>query len=260
MLNRLVYKIGKKTAGDKPVEITAKSRIRDAIIMTAATGIAETLARAAGSKLPPKIIKNLAHIGLGSPTGKIKLFNVKSFVPNLAAATIMGAAQGDLRNMIINARNNNEPIKDVMRKMKEYEKQFDVPEYDSFNKSAAMRMPGRNLFKMLSGAGGAAVHTAKTVGYGLLPMGKGKLGRASMKLVGRTKPFPLSHKVYGTAVKATALTGGFLGGRSVYRKIKGSGYKEDYTTFLRNNLLAGKIRPEELNTKEMEEVRELGML
>jgi len=245
-------------SSERLVDITPQSRIRDAALLAIAVGATETLARVAARRAPASLIKKLHFIGLGSPTGKVKLFNAKTFVPNVAAATIFGSFSGNLRNAVAKSKMDVTLKDQAIKEIEKAKKAANVPSYDSFEKKA-------KIGKTVSSAVSAIAHTDKVLGYGLLPMGGGRLGRVGRRLAGRKTPFPLSHKLYGAAIKGGTIAGAYVGGKAIYKKLSGDdtlkdGYtKEDYTAHLRNNLLAGHIKPEELSVEEMESVRNRGM-
>lgn len=63
----------------------------------------------------------------------------------------------------------------------------------------------------------------------------------------------------GTAAKGGAIAGVFGAGSAVTRFSETPRSQSNYTTFLRNNILAGNINPNEIDQKDKEYVNELGM-
>jgi hypothetical protein len=98
----------------------------------------------------------------------------------------------------------------------------------------------------------------KTVGGAV--RGAGRLGK---EFLGGLKPVeksaPLGEKVFGYTAKGLALGGLGAGASAIYnqgvRPESGSNYK----TFLRNNILAGNIAPNEVPSSDIKYVNELGM-
>lgn len=73
------------------------------------------------------------------------------------------------------------------------------------------------------------------------------------------KRAPLGEKVWGAVVKGSALGGAGYGGYKLYKNLSRPRSKQDYTTFLRNNIIAGNIKPEELTSTDLESVKKLGL-
>ena len=256
-LNELEYNILSRAKLKGPEEITAGKRARAAATYAAVSGSTGVLSNVLAQKLPENA-KILKYLLSGQQGKKIKTFDKKSLIGSLAFGAMYGLVSPDVKNAIARAKMDSSLKQEAIKAIRERGRMAGkvLPKAYFEKQSAILPMLG----KLVAGAGRTAAHSAKVLGYGMLPMGsRGKFGRTGMRLAGRKTPFPLSHKVFGAATKLTAGTGLFLGGRSIYRKIKDRDYPRDYTAHLRNNLLAGNISPDELNPEEMEAVRTRGM-
>jgi len=248
------YNILKRFAGDKVVEPTPKD-IRNSVFKSTAIGLAVgPLARLAFKKFAPKNLTmfktKLIFGGASGIQKRIVPHDYKIITPGLiagdaAAGTIYGLYQHDIKNAI--ARSNADPSKkpEAINKIKEMH---------GFLKKAA-------FWGALAGAARGIGSVGKGIGYGLLPMGKGKFSTGVRKSFGFTNTPTLSHKAFGLAVKGGAGYGLYRGGKAVYDTVKrntdtGAG---EYTTMLRNNMLSGNIQPNELSVEDMESVRQRGM-
>lgn len=94
----------------------------------------------------------------------------------------------------------------------------------------------------------ASVATPKLLWKGTKLVGKG--------LAPTRAGAPLGEKIFGLGVKGAAGYGIFKGTTTLAKKPVQSG--ADYTTLLRNNILAGTIKPSELSRDELVGVRKLG--
>ena len=110
---------------------------------------------------------------------------------------------------------------------------------------------------------------SKQAGFGSLA-GRiiGGLGKATWK-VGKEIPAGIFHipkktdtlgtKAWSFATKGTALAGAGYGVSKGLNYVEAPRSKSDYNTFLRNNVLAGNVRPNELNPIEKQDLKQLGM-
>lgn len=73
------------------------------------------------------------------------------------------------------------------------------------------------------------------------------------------KNAPIRTKIWRGAVKTTAIGGMGYGAYKAQQSLLRPRSRQDYVTFLRNNILAGKISPEELSLHDMESVKRLGL-
>jgi hypothetical protein len=99
------------------------------------------------------------------------------------------------------------------------------------------------------------VRAAKAVGRGAL----GGLGLFAKGLRPVAKTAPFGEKVFGVATKATALGGAGVGAYAGHKALTRPQSTANYNTFLRNNILAGRIQPSQLNRQELVAVRKLGL-
>jgi len=96
---------------------------------------------------------------------------------------------------------------------------------------------------VVPGAFKAARGVVRAVGGGLLPT---------------PKTAPIGKKVFGLATKGVALGGMYTGVKNT-SKVIGQGSEPNYTTMLRNNVIAGNVSREELTPPDIESIQRLGM-
>lgn len=157
----------------------------------------------------------------------------------IAANTLSGAGTGyfgpDIVNMIIKEKRGDIDPAIVKEKIREYGRLSDK---SPFKKEAGFLQKGLGLFS--KGVAGAGTALRKGIS---VPKDAGKL-----------------QKTWGWGVKGTLGAGtvwaGYKGVQSMKQK---PSYQRNYTTLLRNNILAGKIDPAELSPEDMRSVRTLGL-
>lgn len=122
--------------------------------------------------------------------------------------------------------------------------------------STATRLGGAATGKIFRGAATAAKGTGKFVGQGLMPIKKINTGLVTKKKLWGRRGMLHAYSVRG-GLGIAGVAGAIGGTRAFQSKRKLSG--QDYTTFLRNNILAGNIKPEQLSQHELVAVRMMGM-
>ena len=115
-------------------------------------------------------------------------------------------------------------------------------------KNAALFAIGRYALK---GLGMAATGASKAIYQGGKLFGRGMLPTA--------KSAPVGQKIFGGATKVVGLGALGYGGYKAHEAINKPRSSQNYTTHLRNNLLAGRIRPGQLSGSELRSVKTLGM-
>ena len=236
------YNALKAYAGDKVVQTTPGRRAFDAAANAAISVGAGMLFRKGIQGFAKS--KNVSMKNFSKFIGVKPVMHTQDIVSDAAFGTVVGLFGRDLKNAIVKYNKSEISAKQLKKEL---------------NRSP-MFVKAAFLGAMARGAGPAAWALArgvKTIGYGLLPMGPGRLGQLGMRVAGRSTPFPYSHRVFGTAVKGGAAFGAYAGGKKLYDTAKPM--NADYTAHLRNNLLAGRVRPEELSYKDMVSVRGRGM-
>ncbi len=248
------YNVLKSYAGDKVVEPTAESRTKDALKGAALQlGLGLLLRKGVGELIK----KNPQAFEKGLKSFLVKPYRSPVFGPQIIGDAIFGTALGvvnqDIRNAIIRANKNPDEMESLSKALMHH--------------GEVTKLTGRHMLKTssivgagvrgLSGAGKLLYRGGTAAAYGMLPMGPGRLGRVGRRVAGRTTAFPVSHRIFGTAVKG----GAALGGIKAFQKIREAGrpVNRSYTAFLRNNILAGKIGQKELPLEDMMAVRKLGM-
>lgn len=74
-----------------------------------------------------------------------------------------------------------------------------------------------------------------------------------------TKGKPIGNKIFTWGSRIGLGAGAYGAGKYVYNKMPGVPAQPNYTTALRNNVLAGKISPEEMSQQDLTDVKALGM-
>ena len=92
--------------------------------------------------------------------------------------------------------------------------------------------------------------------YGL---GKGVIGNVVKGAFSSTKGKPIGNKIFTWGSRIGLGAGAYGAGKYVYNKMPGVPAQPNYTTSMRNNVLAGKISPEEMDPQDLADVRSLGM-
>lgn len=261
-LDKARYTVLKPFAGQDIVEPTMKSRLTDAAKMMAVGAIGETLARIVARKgLPIRgqvIVKRLLRpeIGLRQAAREgVRYFAPMSMAQNLAVSGIYGAFERDIRNALVRA--SKDPSKkqealDQIKRLGEERKRI-----------RSIFMPDMEKEAFWGGLARGTGTLAKTFGAGLA-MNLGKPGtRIASRMLGRdpSKPLGIATRAFGLGTLAGTGYGAYRGGKWAYRKYNQTHapVQRTYTAMLRNNLLAGNIRPEELGPEDMASVQRLGM-
>lgn len=265
--NQIRYTVLNPFAGKEEVEPTGKGRLtamaRDTIIgvglgMLARHGIqtmlkkkpfemAQALSKLksqykqVGTKfeLPQESLSLIERMKFGLVEGakNKKPFTPKMIAADAALAGAIGYYTPDIRNILIRARKDKEELK-----------KLDGP----FSKFHAMSKTG----SWYGGIGKGIAGTGKAIGYGYLPV----MGRLGKKIAGKPN-FTIPEKAWSAAVLGGTAVGGYTGGKALYNYARRQRDTRagEYTTLLRNNILAGRVNPQELSTADMTSVRELGM-
>ena len=74
-----------------------------------------------------------------------------------------------------------------------------------------------------------------------------------------TKGKPLGNKIFTWGSRIGLGAGAYGTGKYVYNRLPGAPAQPNYTTAMRNNVLAGKRSPEEMSQQDLTDVRTLGM-
>jgi len=199
----------------------------------------------------------LAGVTGGTTFGLSRAFGQK--MPTSVALGIAGLVSGygvlPLAHMI---RNNQKTsiIKKQMHKMHDASRDvFDnasAPINELFAKRAGLGWNTvRGVGKLL---GGAAIFGGRQIWKGLKPAAKAVLPSGKTYM-------PPHRLVRGAVVKGTALVGGMTATSATIGKITNPTVESgaNYTTYLRNNVLAGRINPNQLGADDLADIKRLGM-
>ena len=189
-------------------------------------------------------------IGLSKILKKInsKRFNGKVTIPSLVLSSLSGATLGyfhpELRNATIDyhQHKNENKLKEAIRPYINSEKNVrkrgnDLLKTDEMSKESGL------VGSVLRGAGNVASTVGKTF-WGGLKFG----GNPSF-----------TQKVTRFAVKGAVVGGAGYGGYKGYQAVARPQSTGNYTTFLRNNIIAGNISPNETTDREKSQINDLGM-
>jgi hypothetical protein len=212
---------------DKVKKVTEKDRLISSALL-GLTGLA-------GSIVVPKIISRFSKQPF--------YFSLPAKIGITAAGATSGYFGPDVRNTLIKEKRGKISKEKAIKILHHYSKLKN----EAVNKlKGSFDKPG-NVSEKTAGLLGSAIKgTVKGVG-GLVGEGL-RFG----------KKRPLGTRIWSGAFKAGLLGGGIYGANKMINKYK---YRSgpNYTTFLRNQTMAGNIRPEELTESDLVNVRNLGM-
>ena len=177
-----------------------------------------------------------AYLLTGAALGSIPYIMSKFGNPpaNLLGRTIamaaLGLASPVIANQMIKRHQEKQDISDIINKM--------VNASNDIQKTSAFGGL-KSIGKILGG-------TAKFTGRGMKELGRGVMMPA-FKFKPKT---PISDKALSWVSKGLVAGAAYKGGQAFARKTEPRGY----TTFLRNQIFAGNIKPAELNEREMKNV------
>jgi len=185
-----------------------------------------------------------AGAGAGIPIGLGKLLGKSSrakrlLIPSTLALGALGFMAPDIVNRLIKTYPTNPAL--ARKYIKKIPKQSEKLISSVLNKTA-----GWNILTNVGALGGRAL---KYGAKGALEVGRG------LTLPVFAKGMPVSERALSVASKGLVGYGAFKGGK----KLLAPPPPADYITYLRNQILAGNIRPEELNQNELGRVMKRGI-
>ena len=182
-------------------------------------------------------------LGAAIPFSASKIFS-KALPPKLTPALMilmggLGYAAPTLANNLIK-KYENDPQ--------------EAEEYMNYIAEKGNTIPTEVLQKISSWAGLKAMGTltGKVIGFGA--RAAKDLGRGLFMPLKFPAGTPISERALSYTSKGLAGYGAYKGGQYAIKKSR----KPDYTTFLRNQIVSGKIQPGQLNRYELSKVMELG--
>ena len=196
-------------------------------------------------------------VGLLTAAGTIganKFFKLNAPRPiiasTIAAATAAGFMAPDAYNAVLKNKNKVEELSNLQKMESRigYHAGDIYSRYEELNKSAGWGgaiKPALNIGSKVIGGVGRTAATA------------GQLFLHGMKKVPKEAGLP--EKAFGAATKLVAAGGATLAGKKAYDVLKAPRSEGNYDTFLRNNLMAGNIKPQEVPQSDMAGVQRLGM-
>lgn len=167
---------------------------------------------------------------------------LRDMIEDTLKGSIVGITAPTLANVILKEKRGELPssaVDEEYAKRREMKQDVDtiVAAYPMKKESGLLTTP----LRFAAGAG-------KNVGGALW---RGALANPFSKKIG------VGERIWGAAVKGGALYGGIKGVKAVRASRQRSG--TNYATLLRNNILAGNIKPHQLSQADLIAVRQLGM-
>lgn len=222
------YRILRETTKtEKPVSTSVKNKL----LWAGLSGIASLAATAA---IPRVIMRTRVPVPVllgGATTG-----------------AMLGYLAPSLQNVILEGRRGDVT---EARARKVFKEAYNIPDKALAKLTQAAR-EAKEMSKqsgLISGAGKVVGGFAGAVGRSLLPSRLGGFARTA----------PIGVKAFKWGVRGAAGVGAVAGGTRLWRATTGPRSGANYITMLRNNILAGKIRPEELSPADMAAVQRLGL-
>lgn len=220
--------LARKSVGknDKIEDATTKDRL----MWAALSGLASMAVTAAAPRLIGRLMGKRLRIPL----------SVQAATALTASTT--GYFSPDVRNTLIEERSGKISRKDAKKTIREYGRLSSKIDDSTKDVAEVMRNPLGKEASLFSAGKGLGTGVGKFIGQSVGFGGKPQLGE----------------KIWRGAVKTGIVGGTIYGGYKIHQNVSNRS-KANYTTFLRNQLLAGNIKPNELRPKNIEEVRRLGM-
>jgi len=252
-----LYDFMSRHAGETEVRNEIQDRLVDAAKWALITTAANIAARGASRKLMSRSGQRfMANVFGGYPqrvSNPLPLFPAKGIVSDVLAGGIGGYFERDIRNALVRAKKDPSKEQEAMEKIKTIAlTQHPLMIERGLQKKAFWGRAASSAGKGLATAGRAGL-AGLTLG---MPFGGTRVAQA----VAGTKKFgPMAH-VFGWGMKGLAGVEAYKGGKAIYNVIqKNRPYDRSYTRMLRNNMLAGRISPEELHPEDVSSVRKMGM-
>ena len=201
-------------------------------------------------KLLYAAIGGLASLAATPLVSRYILKNKRLSIPLTLANTIAGAATGYIAPDVSNIIKQEVKGKITPEKAKELIYDAELPKRELPRKF-------ENYFQKESSLVGGVAGLAKKVVTGTGgAVWKGINPRYGLK---KGTPTPFGRKALAFGVRGGLGAGAMYGAYKGYKSLTGPKSKRNYTTMLRNNILAGNIKPGELSQEDLISVRRLGL-
>ncbi len=188
-----------------------------------------------------------------SRLNRSKKISIPLLLANTASLATTGYFTPDISNMIkkeVRGKVSPEESKRFIRVMED-------PSNKMFNETKEIsELYGGGFKKESSLTSGTLKLIGKTIKGGSATIGKGLYPRYGIKKGVKT---PWGRKALSFGVRGGLTAGALYGGYKGIRKLNAPRSGSNYTTFLRNQTLAGNIHPNELSQQDLISVRKLGM-
>jgi len=186
-----------------------------------------------------------------------RIINKKISIPLMLAEIATGFGTGyftpDISNIIMREKKGDITHEDARKQIKSLEQTAGNAEK---RMEEITDLYSGALKKESSFAGGAAGLISKTIQGTTGLLWKGINPRYGLI---KGQATPLHRKVLSYGVRGGLTAGGLYGGYKGYQAISGPRLNKNYTTLLRNNVLAGNVKPSELSQEDLISVRKLGL-
>ena len=193
-------------------------------------------------------------IGISKALKKMnpKIFKGKIKIPALVLSSLSSAALGyfhpDIRNAVIDyhAHKDEKRLKEDIKQYLNSEKNIRAKGnevLETYSQNNEMSKQSEWVKPVIKGIGNITSTIGKTIAGGFAFGGKPSIGQ----------------KVTRIAVKGTTLGGLGYGVYKGYQAVSRPQSTDNYTTFLRNNMLAGNISSNEITDREKSQINDLGM-
>lgn len=203
--------------------------------------------------------------------GKIIPGRTKLGLPILIGAGLVGGTGGYFFPDIFNAA---QQVKKNKMSREEYDRlvgQVSRAQHNAFDKSQDVYTQGQAPIiktaggksnfglKVMGGISRGITGTARGIGNVMMDIPRGILHRTPRNIYGKKVKEPLGTKVWSLTTKGAAVGGIMYGTNKATQAVMAPRSRGDYNTHLRNNLLAGSIKPGELTQDERNTVQQMGM-
>jgi hypothetical protein len=203
-------------------------------------------------------LSGIGSLAVSSGVAKLLFKNSRFAVPLIAGTTASGIGAGYLAPDAMNTMRreaagdfSKDESKEILRKFRRIENKAG----DKAEEISQMAFEKESSFI------GSAFDAARKGLTSSLIAGGSILRKGIFPRTGLAKgqKIPFSRKALSYGVRGGLLGTGTYGGYKVYKKTSGPRSGRNYTTHLRNNVLAGNIKPSEMSQEDLISVRKLGL-
>jgi hypothetical protein len=208
------------------------------------------------SRVLPAAVSSLSALAAGAAISKyITKLPKTAIAGGVLASGVLGYLSPEIHSAVLRYKNQEIPREAAEKILKNinstsahaFKKTTET--IDDISKNASLTgVAGKMIARGAIKAGKAIVGGSKTTGRALLSGLKKTPAGA-----------PVGERIFGFATKGLAIGAGTTAAASIAKEVVAPESKSNYTTFLRNNILAGNIHPKEVPLSDAKKVNELGM-